>query len=229
MRNIMAEKFNGINIAAWPKETLAAFAEVCFKGFGTMNKNDYEVAMFHFLLHNDLQGRSDFDISLLLRIPESKVKRLRYEAALRYPADDDDLYKRAFITLLTSGAFRVTENHRIQFAISDKLFRLYINDLLMRDGRFADTSFNPNIVSLPWKDLEYPLDAFGVNDKQRVERIKQSAKESNIDLPKTMAECLREVGAGLVKETAKKIAGDSLASLLDLVYGKVETIITNNK
>ena len=54
------------------------------RGFGSMNKNDFEVWIFYFLLHNQLKGMGNYDISLELRIPESKVKRLKYEAELKY-------------------------------------------------------------------------------------------------------------------------------------------------
>ena len=54
------------------------------KGFGTMNKNDFEVWIFHYLLEHELQGKKNYEISIALKIPESKVKRLRYEAELKY-------------------------------------------------------------------------------------------------------------------------------------------------
>ena len=53
------------------------------RGFGSMNKNDFEVFIFNELLRNPLYGKyMDYDFSVMLRIPESKVKRLRYEANL---------------------------------------------------------------------------------------------------------------------------------------------------
>lgn len=54
------------------------------KGFGSMNKNDFEVWIFHYLLEHELQGKKNYEISIGLKIPKSKVKRLRYEAELKY-------------------------------------------------------------------------------------------------------------------------------------------------
>ena len=52
------------------------------KGFGSMNKNDFEVFIFSRLLQIErFKGKSNYDLSILLHIPESKIKRLRYEAA----------------------------------------------------------------------------------------------------------------------------------------------------
>ena len=57
------------------------------RGWGSMNKNDFEVWIFYQLLQNDdysLKEASDYQIAIALRIPESKVKRLRYESMLKY-------------------------------------------------------------------------------------------------------------------------------------------------
>ena len=217
---------NPLDKYAWHIEQKNAFVDFCIKGFGSMTKNDYEVAIFHEMLKAGLSDKTDFQISLLLHIPETKIKRLRYEATLRYlPRDNADQYKNAFIHLLEKGSFRVTDNHRIQFSISDKLFRLYINDLLMRDGRFADTSFNPNIVSLPWKDFEYLLNSFGMNDKNRLDRIKESVKDTDIDLPTTMLECCKEFGIETLKNVGRKVAGKAGDRFIDYVLDKAEEIV----
>ena len=72
-------------------------------GFGSMTKNDFEVWIFNYLLQNRPTNTSNFDFSVELRIPESKVKRLRYEASLKYgnPANTTQ-YNEAFQKLLTN-------------------------------------------------------------------------------------------------------------------------------
>ncbi len=214
----------------WESSQKDDFINICINRFGSMTKNDYEVALFHEMLRAGLNDKTDFQISLLLHIPETKIKRLRYEATLRYLSQDNgDQYKVAFIQFLDKGSFRVTDNHRIQFAISDKLFRLYINDLLMRDGRFADTSFNPNIVSLPWKDLEFLLNYFGLNDKDRLARIKESVKDTDIDLPTTLLECCKEFGIEALKNVGRKAAGKAGDKFIGYVFKKAEEVIKKKK
>ena len=54
-----------------------------------MNKNDFEVAIFDEIMKDDeYKDLSDFKLSVKLRVPESKIKRLRYEANLKYQVDD---------------------------------------------------------------------------------------------------------------------------------------------
>mgnify|MGYP003296971562 CR=1 FL=1 len=68
------------------------------RGFGSMTKNDYEVFIFNELLKtSDYEGKSDFEISIKLKIPQSKVKRLRYEAALRNGGFEENDMKNEFL------------------------------------------------------------------------------------------------------------------------------------
>ena len=54
------------------------------RGFGSMTKNDFEVLVFNLLRkHGDLKGKTNFEISLELQIPETKVRRLAYESDLK--------------------------------------------------------------------------------------------------------------------------------------------------
>ena len=53
------------------------------RGFGSMNKNDFEVFIFSQLLDKRFLGYNDYKISIELKIPISKIKRLRYEASLK--------------------------------------------------------------------------------------------------------------------------------------------------
>ena len=224
-RNIMNLSFEIDNQAA--KDN---FIEKCLNGFGSMNKNDYETAIFGMLLQQKkYKLLSDFQFSILLHTPESKIKRLRYEVSLReYTSPDNDYYKKAFIDLLNNGKFRITDNQRIQFAIHDKLFRLYINDVLMKDGRFADTSFNPNIVTLPYADLEYLLIAFDSKSKDSIEEIKKSIKEAKKEIPETFMESMKKVGVALTKHTVASVAGETVTNLLNEVLKAVKKSINNN-
>ncbi len=36
-----------INPSNWDEKTKESFVQTCFEGFGMMNKNNYEVAMFY--------------------------------------------------------------------------------------------------------------------------------------------------------------------------------------
>lgn len=184
--------------------------------FGSMNKNDYEVALFHLMLENESAGLTDYDVSMRLRIPESKVKRLRYEVALRYQENTDiqaDTYKAQLADMLMNCKYRI-HNDRIQFAISDKMFRLYLNDMLMRKGRFADTSFNVNVVSMTADDLLFLISEINADSKKLIDKMKEDLNEKTTKLPKGMLESLKDLGKEVVTTAVKKVTTESMANEL---------------
>lgn len=153
------------------------------RGFGSMNKNDVEVLVFRILLEREqtaeligLKGLSDYAISLRLQIPESKVKRLRYEVELKYPSVTKEEDKKNLLLNILHKVQYKQENKKIQLLVSDKMLRLYIADLLSQGGRFFDTSFNSNIVSIDIDDFCYLLT--NVYTSTEVEDIICKAKES---------------------------------------------------
>lgn len=77
------------------------------RGFGSMNKNEFEVWIFHYLLSNRFINENNYDISIQLRIPETKVKRLRYEAELKYgDPKDEESYRIALEKLLEKSIIK---------------------------------------------------------------------------------------------------------------------------
>ena len=79
------------------------------KGFGSMTKNDLEVWVFNELLKDpEKTNYSDYDFSIELRIPQTKVKRLRYEAGLVYNTKNAEEYNKEFLLLLRKAQVKST-------------------------------------------------------------------------------------------------------------------------
>ena len=120
------------------------------RGFGSMNKNDFEVFIFNELLKTKLKGKSNFEISLILKIQESKVKRLRYEAALKFPQAECNLKTMALKALETV----TIENERIIFQTENILLKSYISSLMKSRGKTCDSSYNQEIIVIRLEDYE---------------------------------------------------------------------------
>lgn len=223
--NITSTKWKGVD----------QFLNECFLRFGSMNKNNYEVALFHLLMQNGYSDMSDFELSVHLQIPESKVKRLRYEASLVYPQSpnlSDDYYKQVLATLLLNRKYRV-HNERIQFSITDKHIRLYINDVLNKDNRFADSSFNANIISLSPADLLFLLEKAEVKSKDKIKAIREEIEKGKKELEKDVVESFQELSDEFFKEMLRIIISDSLIDKLgkfaEAVIEKIDNRKTKNK
>ncbi len=161
------------------------------KGFGSMNKNDFEVWIFHYLLENGYASKSDNQISRELKIPESKVKRLRYEAELVYPKGEES-FKKEFYEVLKNRVYKQVGDNKIQFVIRDKNLRLYLNDKLESFGSFADSSFNADIVTITAQDLVLLISDFE-GKKEIFQRVKEQVQKNtdttvnNMGRPKVLA------------------------------------------
>ena len=117
-------------------------------GFGIMNKSELEILIFHLLRRDDFcNQKSIFGISRELHIPEAKVRKLIYEADLRYGDISDAYVKNEFFACLSKAHFQTTGN-KIEFPLEDKLVRSAIDDKLRLMGYFSDTSYNRDVFSI---------------------------------------------------------------------------------
>lgn len=180
------------------------FIERCFDRFGSLNKNDYEVALFHLLLINGFAEKSDHFLSKMLQIPESKVKRLRYESYLVYPKTDKEL-KEEFYALLKERSYKMTNDNKIQFAVNDKMLRLYLNDKLDEVGSFSDSSFNSNIVTISPMDMMILLADFEKKDDV-LELVKEETKKNGMLLPKSFSEQARGLFNSFLKDIGRHVS-----------------------
>lgn len=167
-----------------------AIEEYISRGFGSMNKSDFELYIFNrwYQQHNSY---SDYEISRELRITESKVKKLKYEAALKYTTEgDEERLNKKIEELLHHVQYR-KQSEKLSFLVRDKYLRDYIAFVLEKDGRYTDSSFNSNIVSLYIDDFVHLLDT--TTSKETKNKILQLAKERSAiepNFPKDYKEIL---------------------------------------
>ncbi len=123
-----------------------------------MTKNDLEVWVFNQLLQDpNKQNYSDYDFSIELRIPQTKVKRLRYEATLVYQQKTAEEYNQTFLQLLQKAKIKSPNSDVIQFSMEDKGLYLYVDNILKKEGRFSDRSHNNEIMQISKEDLVHLL------------------------------------------------------------------------
>ena len=171
------------------------------KGFGSMNKNDFEVAIFNEILKEDkYKNLSDYKLSVELRIPESKVKRLRYEANLKYQKDDS-LYLIKFLEILSKQNVN-NEGDNIKLIVTDKSLRQYIKNAMYEENLIVDTSFNTDIVITNVEDLKKIVENLYGEDKQ-IELIKKYKNEVVKD---KVLETFKGILKDIVKISPKLIA-----------------------
>lgn len=150
------------------------------KGFGSMTKNDLEVWVFNELLKDpEKTNYSDYDFSIELRIPQTKVKRLRYEAGLVYNTKNAEEYNKEFLLLLRKAKVKSTNAELIQFAMEDKGLYLYIDSILKKGGRFSDRSHNNEIMQISRNDLVYLLENCLIPQEEQEEILRKCEEKTS--------------------------------------------------
>ena len=178
------------------------------KGFGSMTKNDFEVAIFNELLKDDeYKELSDYKLSVKLRIPESKVKRLRYEVNLKYPKDEN--YTQKFLDLLSKSKV-YNEGKTIKIIVEDKSIRQYIKDKMYENNMIIDTSFNSDLIITNIDDLKDIVELL-LGEKKSESVIARYNKEVTKDKAKqTFKEVLLEILNGCASGVTSSLSANVL-------------------
>ncbi len=173
------------------------------RGFGSLTKSEIDVLCFHlFQKYANLVSRTGHEISLQLKLPEQKVTRLRYEAALRHEKYSEDAYKEKLRALLQTAQFEVDSHHMV-FGVEDKFLRLEIQHRLSKRGSFADSSFNAALVRVQidrFVDLLHEL--YEAKSIERIEKAINKVRKASDQL--TLKLMLRKYLEGLATNAGRK-------------------------
>lgn len=185
--------------------------EYLSNGFGVMSKHEIDILVMNLLMkYGNLGENSNHDLSLLFRIPESTIKRLRYEARLRYQPDANYL-RNAFIRVLDKAEFELdrintgnVENAKLVFAMEDNYLRYEIQGRLKAKGMYADSSFNSEIVKIGFKPMilvisELCGEEAAQDFEVRFKSLKQDAKQE--DLRKTLLSFIQDLTKSVITAT----------------------------
>ncbi len=203
------------------------------RGFGSMNKNDFEVLVFNLLRkYGDLTDKTNFEMSLDLQIPETKVRRLAYESDLKYGHMTEADIKAAFFAIVAQSKLR-GDLSKIEFVIENKFIRSSIGAQLKQLGHYADSSFNSEIIRI---HIESFVDLLAYYyPQQAIERI---VKECHAAVKAEKGEAitfkliLRKFLEGLATQSGKKVVdlgtayftggAENIGPLVDKVKGYFE-------
>lgn len=182
--------------------------DYCRRGFGSMNKNDFEIWIFNQIIHGNIESdgpidpSSDYELSLFLRIPEAKVKRMRYEASLKYPEKPD--YAQLFIKYAASAKYDKPQKDMVTLQIKDVAFRKYLEAQLTNMNKFSDSSFNSNLIKISKSDFIELFDKVCLTEQERT-KIISTLRENSAD---TTKDRMKELGKDAIMGAAKVFAGE---------------------
>lgn len=179
------------------------------KGFGSMTKNDFEVFIFNQWISQN-QKKTDYEISRLLRIPESKVKRLRYEASLVYAQQNNEQDLKAEFQDDLSKAKYQKESDKLCFVVRNKMVRQYINDILEQHGRYLDSSLTSSSVSIYIDDFIFLIEKLELVKKDEILAYAKEESQKDKDFPQTWNEIITQFLVNCAKSKLGEFTTETL-------------------
>lgn len=189
-------------------------------GMGSMSKSDIDSLVMYLLekyAHNggvSLQGYSNQTLSETLRAPVSKIKRLRYEAGLKYGGRAEDEARRRFIACLAAAVIDL-ESKKVVLVIEDALAKNWIQGQIKSHGLVFDNSFNSEIVRVSPEGLFLVLDAVLPDADVKTFRAKYDAlaKKKKVE---EIVSGFSELAKAFAKGAVGKVGGVVAAGLIGL-------------
>ena len=117
--------------------------------FGSMSKSETEILIFH-LLSKHFEISSNYEISNLLKISETKVKNLTLNAHLRYPKQSgDEIVRETLVDIAKKfSAIYDEQNGEVKIHIQSSVQKRETINAINKLGSFADYGLNNEILKI---------------------------------------------------------------------------------
>lgn len=133
-------------------------------GLGSLPKSDIDALVMHLLDQYGLDGSlpmsglSNQIVSERLRTPVTKIKKLRYDAALKFGGRIEDQAMGRLLAALSKASLEA-EGKRICLIIEDSLAKNWLQGQLKIHQQIFDHSFNTEIIKVDAAGLFQVLEA----------------------------------------------------------------------
>lgn len=191
-------------------------------GMGSMPKSDIDALVMHLLDRYGLEGsgplayHSNQTVSERVKTPVSKVKKLRYDAALKFGGRIEDQAMGRLLAALSRATLEV-EGDKICLIIEDALAKSWLQGQLKTYQQIFDYSFNSEIVKVSASGLFQVLRAvFDASELDSfVAGYEQAKTKSNIENQKKFF----KAAAKKFAEGAANKAGEGVVAVLKAHLG----------
>lgn len=154
------------------------------RNFGSISKSDVELMMFNFLMKqmietNKIEGVidyrkcSDYAISKILGITESKVRNLKVKKNLVYP--EKYSWINSFASILNDNKLTKTKDDRVIMNIPDPNVMIEIKNFIEEQGDYVEYHLNTKILDIKTEYLFLFAIEFEKDhkvDKETIDRIR---------------------------------------------------------
>lgn len=180
-------------------------------GFDFMKEKELKIYILYLLLEDGqfVNGDGDIDfheVSLILKISETKVRNLIYEVELKYR--DNRSFVEQLISIIDKGKYEVSED-KIKFAVHNPLVKQYFEYEIRKLDGVSDGSFAKHIVTISKSTFEkLLLKLYGDSTKadKIIATLPENIKESITDKESLIKEFVREFGKSFSNTSGERSA-----------------------
>ena len=195
-------------------------------GLGALPKSDIDALVMHLLDrygyagHGPLATRRNQEASEILKTPVHKIKKLRYEAALKFGDGIEEQAKGRLLAALSQATLEIDDSkEKINLIIEDSLAKNWLQGQLKSHQLIFDHSFNTEIVKVPADGLFAVLDT--IFNKKEIDKFRaayESAKKSKTAEERRKA--FKKAASNFAQGAAKQ-AGSGVVAVLKAQLGMV--------
>lgn len=182
-------------------------------GLGSMPKADIDALVMHLLEKYGYGDSISFgeapnqELSERFRTPVSKVKLLRYQAALKFAGGNlDELARKKVVASLKRATYKA-DKKEIWFSVEDLLAKSWIQGRLKERGEIYDGRFNSEILIVRRKALAHLLkELFSTDDLIQFQiDLAKIESDENLSVVKDKIQSLCEKVLTSVATTVAKV------------------------
>jgi hypothetical protein len=176
-------------------------------GLGAMPKSEIDALVMSLLDKYGFDDRgplaslSNQAVSEKLKTPVTRVKKLRYEAALKFGGDVEQEARARLLAALWNASLE-PDNNKICLIIEDALAKNWLQGQLKANAQIFDHSFNTEIIKVSPEGLFKVLD--GLFHGQALDRFKNTFEnQRKMDDATKRAEMFKDLAKSFAKGAAE--------------------------
>ncbi|MDO9278258.1 MAG: hypothetical protein Q7U05_06815 [Polaromonas sp.] len=188
-------------------------------GFGVLPKREIDLLIFKNLMEmNDYKGKSNYELAELLRIPDSRIKTLKLNSALRHKTvNSKNILANIVARLIKSEQYADFQGGKFEVSLEDPLERRELENFLKKRGHHAEYMLNSEVLRIfPIRLFEVIMDNVE-NAEGEIDMIIRTAIDNNAAAD-DLLEGAEKISQKIAKLRKAILTPDTLKSLIGLGF-----------
>ena len=172
-------------------------------GFGSMPKSEIDLLIFHLLTHtSEYRGKTNYELAGLLKVPESRIKTLRLNSALKHKnINSKAILGEVVIRFTQSEQFAVFDSGKVELSLEDPIEKRELENFLKARSYHAEYTLNSEVLKIsPFRLFELIIENVD-NANEEFNRIIQVHLEEAHDVNELIDDALT------LKQKFRKLRG----------------------